>query len=108
MTRFTMSAFTQMEIKNNKVVKAGPDGAWIGAKGVMLKAATDITSEGKPFILGNIPEAGYSDNRSKDNTNTLFVSYYAGEVKDAKILLMQILDVKQCPWPEPTGKVTHI
>jgi hypothetical protein len=37
--------------------------------------------------------------------NTPFCVYYVG--KDQGIIIVEILDVKECAWPEPTGKVCN-
>ncbi|EEB92428.1 hypothetical protein MPER_09064 [Moniliophthora perniciosa FA553] len=79
---FQMSAFTQMENMRGVMMNPPPDmtGAWIGAKSVMGKAALDITREG-----------------GKD---TPFVAYHTGPSEN--MLIMEILDVKQIKWPEPS------
>jgi len=40
-----------------------------------------------------------------DQSNTPFVTYFSGDPKNMSMLIMEIIDVKECPWPEPTGKV---
>ncbi|KAK0459335.1 uncharacterized protein EV420DRAFT_1539644 [Desarmillaria tabescens] len=81
---FATSAFTQMENMSNAAYTAPSDitGAWMGTKATMSKAALDITREG-----GN---------------DTLFVTYFTD---NDHLLLMEILDVKQCAWPEPSDKL---
>ncbi|KAK0454289.1 hypothetical protein EV421DRAFT_409130 [Armillaria borealis] len=80
---FTTSAFTQMENMSGAAQRAAPDitGAWMGTKAIMSKASLDITREG-----GN---------------DTPFVTYYTD---NDHLLIMEILDVKQCSWPEPSDK----
>ncbi|PBK86557.1 hypothetical protein ARMGADRAFT_1047817 [Armillaria gallica] len=80
---FTTSAFTQMENISGAAQRAAPDitGAWMGTKATMSKASLDITREG-----GN---------------DTPFVTYYTD---NDHLLIMEILDVKQCSWPEPSDK----
>ncbi|KAK0486503.1 hypothetical protein IW261DRAFT_1416282 [Armillaria novae-zelandiae] len=75
---FTTSAFTQMENVSGVAQSAPVDitGAWMGTKATMSKASLDITREG-----GN---------------DTPFVTYYTD---NDHLLIMEILDVKQCAWP---------
>ncbi|PBK86528.1 hypothetical protein ARMGADRAFT_529868 [Armillaria gallica] len=65
--------------------RAAPDitDAWMGTKTTMSKALLDITREG-----------------GKD---TSFVTYHTD---NDHLLIMEILDVKQCSWPEPSDKAT--
>ena len=73
-----------MENMSGAAQRAAPDitGAWMGTKATMGKAALDITREG-----GN---------------DTPFVTYYTD---NDHLLIMEILEVKQCSWPEPSDKV---
>ncbi|KAK0241059.1 hypothetical protein EDD85DRAFT_763497, partial [Armillaria nabsnona] len=79
---FITSAFTQMENMSG-AAQVAPDitGAWMGTKATMSKASLDITREG-----------------GKD---TPFVTYYTD---NNHLLIMEILDVKQCSWAEPSDK----
>ncbi|KAF9030311.1 hypothetical protein BDZ89DRAFT_672575 [Hymenopellis radicata] len=85
---FTASAFTQMENMQGVPMNA-PDsiqGSWIGVKAKMLSAALDITREGgaaTPFVT-------FFANDSQGNNESMFI--------------MEILDVRQVAWPEPTKK----
>jgi len=40
-----------------------------------------------------------------ENTRSPFVSFSSASQEDPAMLMMEVLDVKECPWPEPTGKV---
>ncbi|EDR14051.1 uncharacterized protein LACBIDRAFT_321809 [Laccaria bicolor S238N-H82] len=83
---FTMSAFTQMENMSGVVMNHPKDwrGAWIGTKAKMHCAALDITREG--------------------GRNTPFVTYFTTPENGTCMLIMEILDVKECAWPEPSKK----
>ncbi len=73
-----------MENMSGAAQRAAPDitGAWMDTKVTMSKASLDITREG-----------------GKD---TPFVTYYTD---NDHLLIMEILDVKQYSWPEPSDKV---
>lgn len=83
---FTMSAFTQMENMSGVVMNHPNDwsGAWIGTKAKMHCAALDISREG--------------------GKNTPFVTYFTTPENGTCMLIMEILDVKECAWPEPSKK----
>ncbi|KAJ7145820.1 hypothetical protein C8R44DRAFT_755959 [Mycena epipterygia] len=71
MTHFNILAFTQPELLNP------PQGPWFGTKKIMCHATIDITAEG--------------------GRETPFLIYFYRDI----ILIMEILDVKRLPWPEP-------
>ncbi|SJK98183.1 uncharacterized protein ARMOST_01444 [Armillaria ostoyae] len=79
------SAFTQIENMSGAAQKAAPDitDAWMGTKTIMSKASLDITREG--------------------GIDTPFVTYFTSD--NDHLVIMEILDVKQCSWPEPSDKV---
>ncbi|SJK98189.1 uncharacterized protein ARMOST_01450 [Armillaria ostoyae] len=78
------SAFTQIENMSGAAQKAAPDitDAWMGTKAIMSKASLDITREG--------------------GIDTPFVTYFTSD--NDHLLIMEILNVKQCSWPEPSDK----
>ncbi|KAF7352244.1 Ankyrin repeat and mynd domain-containing protein 2-like [Mycena venus] len=82
MTHFNLLAFTQPEMVQNLPMSPpqGPAGNWIGVKKIMGHAALDLTAEG--------------------GQETPFVVYFDKDI----MLIMEILDVKRAPWPEPGPK----
>ncbi|KAF8911324.1 hypothetical protein CPB85DRAFT_1253002 [Mucidula mucida] len=91
---FTTSAFTQMENMQGVALNApaGIQGSWIGAKATMSSAALDI-------LISSIRAGGAA---------TPFVTFFANDSKgnNESMFIMEILDVKQVAWPEPTKKVS--
>ncbi|KAK7062302.1 ankyrin repeat and mynd domain-containing protein 2-like protein [Favolaschia claudopus] len=83
MTNFNLLAFTQPEMVQNLPMNPpqGPLGHWIGVKKIMGHAALDLTAEG--------------------GLETPFVVYFDHDI----MLIMEILDIKRVPWPEPGPKV---
>ncbi|KAJ6526588.1 hypothetical protein DFH09DRAFT_168796 [Mycena vulgaris] len=81
-THFNMLAFTQPELarKYPSNPPKGPPGNWVGTKKIMSTASRDITAEG--------------------GRDTPFLTFFQEDV----ILIMEILDVKRIPWPEPGPK----
>lgn len=77
-------------------------GAWLGTKTIMGKAALDITREGRSSRLSVFPAESGCSRISKGGKDTPFVTYFT---PNHDVLFMEILDVKQCAWPEPTKKV---
>ncbi|KAJ7827686.1 hypothetical protein B0H14DRAFT_3144537 [Mycena olivaceomarginata] len=84
---FNLLAFTQPEMMEGLPMRPpkGFFGNWIGVKAIMCRATLDITAEG--------------------GRETPFVLYYEKTEKEEKALIMEILDVKRVPWPEPGPKV---
>ncbi|KAI0085924.1 hypothetical protein BDY19DRAFT_963725 [Irpex rosettiformis] len=82
---FQLSAFTQAENMTGAHVNPSPmmDGSWYGVKNAMTSIALDITQEGGK----NVP----------------FLAYYTQE-PESNMLVMEILDVKQATWPDPSEK----
>ncbi|KAL0952185.1 hypothetical protein HGRIS_008797 [Hohenbuehelia grisea] len=86
---FQMSAFTQMECIQGVMLNLPKtiQGSWIDTKARMASCALDITRDGySPFTLFF----------SKDHDG-----------KGSKVLVLEHIDVKQCPWPEPSTKFGH-
>ncbi|KAF8207877.1 hypothetical protein K438DRAFT_1713412 [Mycena galopus ATCC 62051] len=85
MTHFNLLAFTQPEMVQNLPMSPpqGPLGNWIGVKKIMGHAALDITAEG--------------------GSETPFVVYHHKHI----VLIMEILDIKRIPWPEPGPKLVE-
>ncbi|KAK7677844.1 hypothetical protein QCA50_019156 [Cerrena zonata] len=83
-----MSVWSQIELQNGENMNPARDmsGAWTGARIIMNNAAMDITREGGK----DIPFVTYFDNGSE------------------RLLVMEILDVKECPWPEPGKKLMEL
>ncbi|KAF8125235.1 hypothetical protein K438DRAFT_1016723 [Mycena galopus ATCC 62051] len=83
MTHFNLLAFTQPEMVQNLPMSPpqGPLGNWIGVKKIMGHAALDITAEG--------------------GSEVPFVVYHDKDI----VLIMEILDIKRIPWPEPGPKL---
>ncbi|EJD48437.1 hypothetical protein AURDEDRAFT_85720 [Auricularia subglabra TFB-10046 SS5] len=80
---FQQSAFTQMENMKGLHHNPQPDmtGAWYGVKNAMSSLAVEITSQGGD----NVP----------------FLVFYN---RNGNMLVIEVLDVKQVSWPEPTQK----
>ncbi|KAJ7682046.1 hypothetical protein DFH06DRAFT_1160067 [Mycena polygramma] len=88
MTHFHTMAFTQPEIAQGLSMDPpkGPLGNWIGVKKIMSHAAMDLTADG--------------------GRETPFVVYFQKDLPT--MLIMEILDIKRVPWPEPDPKLLQL
>ncbi|KZV74815.1 hypothetical protein PENSPDRAFT_647598 [Peniophora sp. CONT] len=91
MRHFQMSVYSQRENMDGSFRNPPPQmhGAWAGARNIMRTLAEEITKEGGDKIP--------------------FVTFYSkgpqnGPKVPATMLVIQLVDVKEAPWPEPSEK----
>ncbi|KAJ7034135.1 hypothetical protein C8F04DRAFT_1102362 [Mycena alexandri] len=78
-THFQLTAFTQAQMVQMGPAK-GDFGDWIGVKQIMGHAGLDLTAEG--------------------GLQVPFLVYFNKDI----LLIMEVLDIKRIPWPEPGPK----